>query len=45
MGRVVSLVQYGRPQWFQLVLTGVELALPVLLLWLAASDERVQPAG
>ncbi|MET0458666.1 MAG: DUF4345 domain-containing protein [Ilumatobacteraceae bacterium] len=45
IGRVVSLVQYGRPQWFQLVLTGVELALPVLLLWLAASDERVQPAG
>jgi len=40
IGRVVSLVQYGRPQWFQLVLTVVELTLPVVYFWLAAADER-----
>ncbi|HEX3592995.1 MAG TPA: DUF4345 domain-containing protein [Pseudonocardiaceae bacterium] len=40
IGRVVSLAEHGRPQWFQLVLTGVEVGLPPVLLWAADADER-----
>lgn len=39
IGRLVSLAVQGRPQWFQLVLTGIELALPPLYWWLAPVDE------
>jgi len=37
-GRLLSLAVWGRPHWFQLALTGVELALPVLLLWLSTGQ-------
>ena len=40
VGRLVSLAVYGPPQWFQVVLATVELALPPLLWWLAPADER-----
>jgi hypothetical protein len=40
IGRIVSLIQYGQPQWFQVVLTVVELALPPLYFWLADADEK-----
>lgn len=39
-GRLISLAVAGPPQWFQLVLTAVELVLPPLLIWLAPADER-----
>ncbi|CAL9423248.1 hypothetical protein SUDANB120_01892 [Streptomyces sp. enrichment culture] len=50
-GRLLSLAVHGRPHWFQLVLTVIELVLPPLWFWLAAADERaaataaVRPAG
>jgi hypothetical protein len=39
-GRLVSLIQYGPPQWFQLVLTVLELLLPPVFLWLADAEEH-----
>jgi hypothetical protein len=42
VGRLLSLAEAGRPQWFQLVLTSFELALPPLYFWLADADERAQ---
>jgi hypothetical protein len=39
LGRVLSLVTDGRPQWFQLVLTAVELVLPPVYFWLSSADE------
>ncbi len=39
VGRLVSMTVEGRPNWFQTVLTVVELALPPLYIWLAPSDE------
>ncbi len=35
-----SLAVHGRPHWFQLVLTVIELVLPLLWFWLAPADER-----
>jgi Domain of unknown function (DUF4345) len=40
IGRVISLVQYGRPQWLQLVLSGIELVLPPVYIALAGADEK-----
>jgi hypothetical protein len=40
VGRVISLVQYGWPHWFQVPLTVLELTLPPLYLALAGADER-----
>ncbi|MEU9101380.1 DUF4345 domain-containing protein [Streptomyces sp. NPDC048361] len=39
-GRLLSWAALGRPDWFQLVLMGLELALPPLYFWLASADER-----
>jgi hypothetical protein len=39
-GRLISLAVYGPPQWFQLVLASLELALPPIYLILARADER-----
>ncbi|MEC3980578.1 DUF4345 domain-containing protein [Amycolatopsis sp. H20-H5] len=39
-GRVLSLIVYGQPQWFQLVLTVVELVLPPVFFWLSTADEK-----
>ncbi|WP_208646188.1 MULTISPECIES: DUF4345 family protein [Amycolatopsis] len=41
-GRLVSLAVHGWPQWFQLALTAVEVALPPVFLWLAAADEKAR---
>lgn len=40
IGRLLSLLVHGRPQVFQLVLTGIEIGLPPVYLWLADADER-----
>jgi hypothetical protein len=40
MGRVVSIAVHGWPQWFQVVLTAIELLLPPIFLALAPADER-----
>lgn len=45
VGRIVSLVVHGRPQWFQLALTAVELVVPLLYLWLADADEKTHAAA
>lgn len=42
--RLVSWAALGRPDWFQLVLMGIELALPPLYFWLAPADERAAAA-
>ncbi|MEU8900233.1 DUF4345 domain-containing protein [Nocardia sp. NPDC048505] len=40
VGRLVSLAVHGWPHWFQIVLTGIEMAMPPLLFWLADADEK-----
>jgi hypothetical protein len=40
VGRLISLLLVGVPQWFQVVLTVVEVVLPPLFFWLAAADEK-----
>lgn len=40
IGRLVSLKQHGRPHWFQLPLTAIEVLLPAVFAWLAPADER-----
>ena len=42
IGRVVSLLIHGQPQWFQVVLTVVELGLPPVFFWLATADEKAR---
>lgn len=44
-GRLLSLAVHGRPQWFQVVLTVIELGLPPLLFWLADAEERALRDG
>jgi hypothetical protein len=39
-GRLISLAVYGPPQWFQIVLTALGVALPPIYLILATADER-----
>lgn len=40
VGRLLSLAAYGRPHWFQIALTVIELALPPVFFWLADKEER-----
>jgi len=40
VGRLLSLAVHGQPHWFQNVLTPIELALPLVLFWLAWSVRR-----
>ncbi|MEV5987097.1 DUF4345 domain-containing protein [Streptomyces sp. NPDC052051] len=40
VGRLLSLATHGWPQWFQLALTVIELALPPVFFWLADAEER-----
>lgn len=42
-GRILSLIVDGRPQWFQLVLTAVEVVLPPLFFLLASAGTRATP--
>lgn len=39
VGRLLSMAIHGQPQWFQTVLTIIELALPVAFFILAGADE------
>lgn len=45
LGRLLSLVVHGRPHWFQLVLTAVELGLPPLYVWLAGREGKTAAGG
>ncbi len=36
IGRIVSMIQYGAPHWFQIPLTVIELVLPPVYVWLAS---------
>ncbi|SED99918.1 DUF4345 domain-containing protein [Streptomyces sp. TLI_105] len=40
LGRLLSLAVEGRPHWFQLALTALELTLSPVLFWLADAEER-----
>ncbi|MFJ3231178.1 DUF4345 domain-containing protein [Streptomyces sp. NPDC086787] len=40
VGRLLSLAAHGWPQWFQIVLAVLELALPPVYFWLADAEER-----
>ncbi|MFI9029516.1 DUF4345 domain-containing protein [Streptomyces sp. NPDC053560] len=39
IGRLLSLTVHGWPHWFQVVLTVIELVLPLLFFWLANAEE------
>ncbi|MFJ9742288.1 DUF4345 domain-containing protein [Streptomyces sp. NPDC101166] len=41
VGRLLSLAVHGRPQWFQIALALIELALPPVFFWLADAEERI----
>nr|WSX77058.1 DUF4345 domain-containing protein [Streptomyces sp. NBC_00899] len=43
-GRLLSLAEHGRPQWFQMALTAIELTLPPVFFWLAGAQERAERA-
>lgn len=48
VGRILSMVVVGQPQWFQVVLTVIEFVLPPLYFWLSTADEKEftrPPAG
>ncbi|MEU7138489.1 DUF4345 domain-containing protein [Nocardia sp. NPDC046473] len=40
VGRFISVAVYGWPNWFQIVLTAIEVVLPPIYFWLAAADEK-----
>lgn len=40
VGRILSMALHGRPQWFQVALTVIELAVPPLYFWLSTADEK-----
>ena len=42
LGRVVSLLGYGWPHWFQVPEAGIELVLPFLFFALAARERATQ---
>ncbi|REK91854.1 DUF4345 domain-containing protein [Streptomyces inhibens] len=39
-GRILSMALYGQPQWFQVALAVIELAMPPLYFWLSTADEK-----
>lgn len=39
LGRLLSMLVHGQPQWFQVVLAVVEVALPPVFFWFADADE------
>ncbi len=39
VGRVISLVNNGRPHWFQEVLTAIEFIVPAAFFGIADADE------
>ena len=46
IGRLISLVDKGRPHWFQEVLTAIEFVVPAVFFGIAEIDEKAElPAG
>jgi hypothetical protein len=46
VGRVISLVNNGRPHWFQEVLTALEFIVPAAFFGIADADEaQIMPKG
>lgn len=45
LGRVLSLVQHGRPHWFQLVLGALEMVLPIPFLLPSARNPSATSAS
>src|SRR5271156_212285 len=43
VGRLISLVDNGRPHWFQEVLTAIEFVVPAVFFGIAEAEE--QPSG
>jgi Domain of unknown function (DUF4345) len=41
VGRLISLIDKGRPHWFQEVLTAVEFVVPAAFFAIADADEKV----
>ena len=44
IGRLISLVDKGRPHWFQDVLTAIEFVVPTVFFGIAEADEKAEPA-
>ncbi|MER6473189.1 DUF4345 domain-containing protein [Streptomyces collinus] len=45
VGRLLSLAAHGWPQWFQIALAVIELALPPVFFRLADAEERAASGG
>jgi hypothetical protein len=46
IGRLISLVDKGRPHWLQEVLTAVEFVVPAVFFGIAEADQKAElPAG
>ena len=47
IGRLISLVDKGRPHWFQEVLTAIEFVVSAMFFGIAEADEKAElhPAG
>ena len=46
LGRLLSMVVEGQPNWFQVMLTVVELALPPVFFWLSTAEDAIyQPSA
>lgn len=44
VGRLLSMAVHGQPQWFQVVLTAVELVMPPMYFWLTNHATEVDGA-
>src|SRR5277367_4625023 len=42
IGRLISLVDKGRPHWFQEVLTAIEFVVPAVFFGISDTDEKAQ---
>ncbi|MGB6511416.1 MAG: DUF4345 domain-containing protein [Mycobacterium sp.] len=42
IGRLISLVDKGRPHWFQEVLTAIEFVVPAVFFGIAEADEKAE---
>jgi hypothetical protein len=42
IGRLISLVDKGRPHWFQDVLTAIEFVVPAVFFGIAETDEKAE---
>jgi hypothetical protein len=42
IGRLISLVDKGRPHWFQEVLTAIEFVVPAVFFGIAEADKKAE---